>query len=53
MTNDEDKMSIKNGHLKKMHFLGLEKRPKKTVQSEVKPNLKKKKNDRWDVCNQS
>ena len=23
------------------------------ILSEVNPNLKKKKNDRWDVCNQS
>ena len=49
MTNDEDGMSKKNVTFQKVpkfqnpkwHFLGLGKRPKRTVQSEVKPNLKK------------
>ena len=44
------KKSAKN---KKLHFLGFGKRPKNTILNEVKSNLKKKKNYRWDVCNQS
>ena len=47
MTNDEDGMSKKNVTFQKVpkfqnpkwHFLGLGKRPKRTVQSEVKPKL--------------